>query len=177
MWLASLFVRPDDDRMTVETCCLSWLSYVNKPMYCCADVHFILFYLVALRDAFSKILHFWAKYFEQPSSSTLNKYIWVWKQQDCSIPQHTTAGNTTPAIELAVCLKLVASDRVHLLKTTAPGPVPEILHLRKSPNGWPRAQGMNFTGKVTKSVPTGGWMKQIWMGFHMSNRQIIARKV
>ena len=55
MWLASLFVRPDDDRMTVETCCPSWLSYVNKSMYCCADVHFIVFYLVALRDAFSKV--------------------------------------------------------------------------------------------------------------------------
>ena len=24
-------------------------------MYCCADVHFIVFYLVALRDAFSKV--------------------------------------------------------------------------------------------------------------------------
>ena len=43
MWLVSLFVRPDDDRMTVETCCLSWLSYVNKSIYCCADVHFIVF--------------------------------------------------------------------------------------------------------------------------------------
>jgi len=32
-------VRPDDDRMTVETCCLSWSSFVNKYMYCCAGVH------------------------------------------------------------------------------------------------------------------------------------------
>jgi len=24
-------------------------------MYCCADFHFILFYLLALRDAFSKV--------------------------------------------------------------------------------------------------------------------------
>jgi len=37
-------VRPDDDRMTVETCCLSWPSYVNKYMYCCADVHFMVVY-------------------------------------------------------------------------------------------------------------------------------------
>ena len=55
MWLLSLFVRPDDDRMTVETCCPSWLSYVNKSMYCHADVHFIVFYLLALRDAFCKV--------------------------------------------------------------------------------------------------------------------------
>jgi len=26
-----------------------------KYMYCCADVHFIVFYLLALRDAFSKV--------------------------------------------------------------------------------------------------------------------------
>ena len=51
----SLIVRPDDDRMTVETCCLSWPSYVNKSMYCSADVYFIVFYLLALLNAFSKI--------------------------------------------------------------------------------------------------------------------------
>ena len=33
----------------------SWLSYVNKSMYCRADVHFIVFYLLALRDAFCKV--------------------------------------------------------------------------------------------------------------------------
>jgi len=54
-WMHEVIIRSDDECMTVETCCLSWPSYVNKSMYCSADVHFIVFYLLALRDAFSKV--------------------------------------------------------------------------------------------------------------------------
>ena len=32
-------------------------------MYCRADVHFIVFYLLAFRDAFSKVLNFLAELF------------------------------------------------------------------------------------------------------------------
>jgi hypothetical protein len=90
---------------------------------------------------------------------------WEGNSSSTKILSKTAVWNSTPAIDVAVWLLLVASQTVHLLTGTGPSPVPEILHLRKSLNGCPWAQSVTFTGNVDESFPTGWWMKKNQHGF------------